>query len=225
MDYQSKFNLNRKPLVLIVDDVPENLQVLGSMIYDKGIDVAFATSGKQALATVETNIPDLILLDIFMPGMDGFAVCEQLKGSPSTNGIPIIFLTASNQTEDVIKGFDVGGVDYVTKPFNSGELITKIFTHLELKLFREHFSKSFQPSLSARLQNELMELWKEAKTTLIISKVKEFATEVKAMGDEYKISNLTKYGIELLQQADSVKIDKIIKTLARYPELVKSVIS
>lgn len=126
--------------ILIVDDIPENLQVLGNILLAKGLDVGFATSGAEALENVSYNPPDLILLDIMMPGMNGFTVCEKLKSSPETKHIPIIFLTAKAQPEDIIKGFEVGAVDYVTKPFNSGELLARVMTQLELKRSRDIIS-------------------------------------------------------------------------------------
>lgn len=119
--------------VLIVDDIPENLQILSNILFEKGIEISFATNGKQALETVEYNPPDLILLDISMPEMDGYEVCEQLKKNPDTKEIPVIFLTARTQTDDIIKGFNIGAVDYVTKPFNASELVSRVFTHLDLK--------------------------------------------------------------------------------------------
>jgi signal transduction histidine kinase len=127
--------------VLIVDDIPENLQVVGNMLMRKGIDVGFATSGREALENVEMNIPDLILLDIMMPGMNGFEVCKQLKEDEKTRDIPIIFLTAKAQTEDIIHGFEIGAVDYITKPFNSGELLARVMTQLELKNSRDLISR------------------------------------------------------------------------------------
>jgi sigma-B regulation protein RsbU (phosphoserine phosphatase) len=128
---------NEKPLVLIVDDVPKNLQVLGNILRKKEYKIAAATSGKQALDMVEKILPDLILLDIMMPDIDGFEVCEKLKGSPRSKDIPVIFLTAKTGTEDIVRGFEVGAVDYLTKPFNSTELLARAHTHIELKKARD----------------------------------------------------------------------------------------
>lgn len=135
--------------VLIVDDIPENLQVLGNILISKGLDVGFATNGAEALENVKFNPPDLILLDIMMPGMNGYEVCVKLKENSSTRDIPVIFLTAKTQPEDIIKGFEVGAVDYVTKPFNSGELLARVTTQLELKNSRD---------LIKRQNQELIEL-------------------------------------------------------------------
>ncbi|MCI0470867.1 MAG: response regulator [Candidatus Aminicenantes bacterium] len=126
-----------KPLVLIVDDVPKNLQVLGNILRKKEYNIAAATSGKQALDMVEKVLPDLILLDIMMPDIDGLEVCGKLKKSPRAKDIPVIFLTAKTTTEDIVKGFEVGAVDYLTKPFNSLELLARAQTHIELKRSRD----------------------------------------------------------------------------------------
>jgi two-component system sensor histidine kinase/response regulator len=126
-----------KYTVLIVDDVPENIQVLSAILYQKGVNLAIAQSGKEALSIAARKPPDLILLDIVMPDMNGFDVCEHLKHAPETKEIPIIFLTARTQLDDILKGFAVGAVDYVTKPFNPAELLSRVFTHLELKQSRD----------------------------------------------------------------------------------------
>lgn len=123
--------------VLIVDDVPENIQVLAHLLSEKGLKVNFADSGQKALKAIKNNLPDLILLDVSMPGMDGFQVCEKLKEDPLTTDIPVIFLTAKVDQQDVINGLEKGAVDYVTKPFNAKELISRVFNHLELKYNRD----------------------------------------------------------------------------------------
>lgn len=122
-----------KSKILIVDDVEDNISVLGSLLMNKGFVVQIAQNGEQALKAVEKKLPDLILLDIAMPGMSGFDVCKRLKEKESTQDIPIIFLTAYNDTQSIIEGLKLGAVDYVTKPFNIHELISRVNTHLELK--------------------------------------------------------------------------------------------
>lgn len=119
--------------ILIVDDVPLNLQMLGGLLQSKGYEVAPASSGAIALEMAQTQTPDLILLDIQMPEMDGFKVCKLLKENPVTKDIPVIFLTAFVETEDIVRGFELGAVDYISKPFNSSELIARVNTHLSLK--------------------------------------------------------------------------------------------
>ena len=108
-------NFSKK--ILIVDDNLKNLQVTAKILKDNGFTISLAQSGQSALTQIEQHKPDLILLDIMMPGMDGFEVCIKLKENVQTQDIPIIFLTAKTKTDDLVKGFQVGGVDYITKPF------------------------------------------------------------------------------------------------------------
>ncbi|MCK4766428.1 MAG: response regulator [Candidatus Aminicenantes bacterium] len=124
-------------LILVVDDIQRNLQIVANFLEAENFRLSFAENGEQALKMVSRTLPDLILLDIMMPGMDGFEVCRRLKASPGTRDIPIIFLTGRAESEDLIKGFEIGGVDYVTKPFKGAELLARIKTHLELKHARE----------------------------------------------------------------------------------------
>ena len=125
-----------KSLVLAVDDKPTNLQFLGKLLSDNGYDVAMAQNGRQALNFLKNEDPQLILLDIMMPEMDGYDVCRKLKADLGTRHIPVIFLTAKTDAADVVKGFEVGGVDYVTKPFKAIELLARIKTHIEMNILR-----------------------------------------------------------------------------------------
>jgi len=125
-------NIDEQSFVLLVDDNPKNLQVLGSLLKDH-YRTAVATSGPEALKFADKKQPNLILLDVMMPEMDGFEVCGKLKSSPRTMDIPVIFLTARTETEDVIKGFQLGAVDYVTKPFRKDELLVRVRTQLKIK--------------------------------------------------------------------------------------------
>jgi len=126
-----------KSRVLVVDDISQNLQVVGTMLRNVGYHVTPATNGAQALERAQSRPPDLILLDLMMPDMDGLEVCRRLKADPSTHEIPVIFLTASNEMEHLVRGFEEGAVDYVTKPFNAPELLARVRTHLELKHARQ----------------------------------------------------------------------------------------
>ncbi len=142
MDNEQYIANEKKPLILIVDDVPKNLQVLGSILGQEEYEIVAAVNGKNALTAIEEDMPDLILLDVMMPEMDGFEVCKRLKNSDKTKDIPIIFLTAKKEIDDVVKGFELGAADYVTKPFNSNELLKRVNTHLELKLTADNLRKS-----------------------------------------------------------------------------------
>ncbi len=123
--------------ILIVDDEPINIQLLGSVLKELDYDIQFATSGEEALDWVNSESFDLILLDVMMPLMNGYEVCVRIKNNEDTKAIPILFLSASVSAEKRIKGFEIGAVDFITKPFNRIELLTKVKTHLELKKCRE----------------------------------------------------------------------------------------
>jgi DNA-binding response OmpR family regulator len=123
--------------ILIIDDIPENIQVLGHALAKEHYSVSFATDGQQALDMIAENDFDLILLDIMMPHMDGYEVCLRLKSMPGKKNLPVIFLTARTESEDIVKGFQVGAVDYVTKPFHAPELLVRVRTHIELTKARK----------------------------------------------------------------------------------------
>ncbi len=123
--------------ILIVDDTPNNLQLLFSYLETTGFKVLLAEDGETAIQIARTQLPDLILLDVLMPGIDGFATCSLLKSQPSTKEIPIIFLTALSETVNKVQGFKLGGVDYITKPSEQEEVLARIQTHLNLKRMRQ----------------------------------------------------------------------------------------
>lgn len=123
--------------ILIVDDKADNIRLLSSLLSTHGYTVRKALSGSMALTAVETLLPDLILLDITMPGMSGYEVCQTLKANPQSRDIPVIFLSALDEVFDKIKAFEVGGVDYMTKPFQVEEVILRINTHLTLSRQRQ----------------------------------------------------------------------------------------
>ncbi len=111
--------------ILVVDDTPDNLRLLSGILSAKGYKVRPVPNGKKALSAAKAKPPDLILLDIMMPGMDGYAVCEKMKADESTREIPIIFISALNEVPDKVKAFSQGGVDYIIKPFEAEEVIAR----------------------------------------------------------------------------------------------------
>jgi phosphoserine phosphatase RsbU/P len=128
-------SINEKQLkILVVDDNPANIQVIGSILRTQGYVVGYATDGQQAIALLKNTLDyDLVLLDVDMPLMDGFATCRVIRADHTLKDIPVIFLTAFTEPEKIVTGFDAGGHDYITKPFNSKELLARVNTHLQLK--------------------------------------------------------------------------------------------
>ena len=143
--------------ILIVDDTVKNIQVLGTVLKQEGYQINVAQNGLQALDIVGKVTPDLILLDVMMPELDGFETCKRLKDDPATAEIPVIFLTAKVETDDIVKGFELGAVDYVTKPFNTTELLKRVDTHLSLHHLRQRLEQ-LVAERTAQLQARLREL-------------------------------------------------------------------
>jgi len=128
-------------IVLIVDDSPETLRLLGDLLAAEGYQVRPADSGALALAYAATTTPDLVLLDVRMPGMDGFEVCRRLKNTPATRNVPVLFLSGASETDDRSKGFELGAVDFIPKPFEQHELLARVRTHLELARLRSQLER------------------------------------------------------------------------------------
>jgi len=124
-------------LIMVVDDTPANLQVVGSLLRNSGFRIALISSGAAALKAAEQSLPDLMLLDISMPDMNGIEVCKRLKSNPCTQAIPIIFLTVHADRDFILEGFAAGAVDFVPKPFDSAELLARVRAHLEIKHSRQ----------------------------------------------------------------------------------------
>jgi class 3 adenylate cyclase len=125
--------------ILLIEDAPANIQALSAVLKENGYQVSVATSGQQGLDFLKRMRPDLILLDVMMPGIDGYETSRRIKASSDWREIPLIFLTAKSGTEDIVRGFEAGAVDYVSKPFNAPELLARVRTHLALdQLYREN---------------------------------------------------------------------------------------
>ncbi|NEQ40553.1 MAG: response regulator [Okeania sp. SIO3I5] len=128
-----------KANILVVDDQPKNLKLLSHLLEEEGYEVQQAINGKVALKALTQSNPDIILLDIHMPELDGYTVCQKIKTAPETQDIPVIFVTALNESWDKVKGFSVGGSDYITKPFKIIEVLARVenqlkVRHLQLKV-------------------------------------------------------------------------------------------
>lgn len=211
-------NNNRKPIILIVDDVSTNIKILGTLLSRFNCELAVAMNGQQALDTVSRIKPDLILLDVMMPILDGHETCKRLKESDETKDIPVIFLSAKSETEDIIKGFELGAVDYVTKPFIGKELLARVNTHLSLKMAQETLKEEvssknkFCSIMSHDLRGafgiimSLAQLIQENRGTLSEEEIDELLND---------IDNTSKHTINLLEnllkwarsQAGSIKFN------------------
>jgi DNA-binding response OmpR family regulator len=139
------------PLILIVDDNPNNHRVLSATLETAGFATANALNAMEALAFLGREKPDLILLDVMMPGMDGYELCQTIKQNIGVKDVPVIFLTARADSDDVLQGFSAGAVDYVAKPFAADELLARVRTHVELKRAREEIKtlRGFIPICSS----------------------------------------------------------------------------
>lgn len=166
--------------ILLVDDTPQNLELLFEVLLNQGYKVRCAISGPLALKTVEAAPPDLILLDINMPDMDGYAVCQQLQSDERFREIPVIFVSALGETLDKVKAFEVGGVDYVTKPFQIEEVLARVKNHLALKSARAEI-KALNENLEQRVAERTTQL-RENLVQLAIARDEALAAE-KAKGD------------------------------------------
>jgi PAS domain S-box-containing protein len=128
--------------ILIVDDTPRNLDVLGHILTRGNLILSVSPNGEKALEVINKNKPDLILLDVMMPGLNGYQVCEKLKQDETTKDIPIIFITALSEIENITMGFKVGGVDFIVKPFREEEVICRITSQLKLKKAQDELIQS-----------------------------------------------------------------------------------
>ncbi|MCF8129170.1 MAG: response regulator [Deltaproteobacteria bacterium] len=148
--------------ILVVDDTKENLRILADALGEEGYKVRPALSGRMALEAARKELPDLILLDILMPGMDGYEVCETLKADQALKDVPVIFISALNEVGDKMKGFSAGGVDYISKPFRTEEVLARVKTHLTLR----HLQKDVEGKNTQlrKLNRDLQRALDEIKT-------------------------------------------------------------
>lgn len=167
-----------KGIVLVVDDTPNNLNVLFSHLRSAGFKVLVAQTGKNALKSAEYSKPDLILLDILMSGIDGFETCRRLKSSDITKDIPVIFMTGLSDSINKVRGFELGAVDYVTKPIQKEELIARIQTHINLEKYRHHLVKqNALLSKQARQEKLLFQLSERIRDSLDVNYIIQTAAK------------------------------------------------
>lgn len=156
--------MTAKDKILAVDDTPASLKLLSDILRGEGYDVRAAINGELALHAATTDRPDLVLLDIRMPEMDGFEVCRRLKAKPETRDVPVIFVSALSETDEKVQGFELGAVDFVTKPYQREELLARVRTHLDLNHLRNHLE-----DLVEERTGELKESEKKLRASLLDS--------------------------------------------------------
>ncbi len=208
--------------ILIVDDTVENIQMLAGILRARGYPLNVARNGRQALEIARQTAPDLILLDIVMPEMDGFAACREFKADPALAEIPVIFLTASNESQDLLKGFELGAVDYITKPFNAAELLSRVGTHLQLRAARlklqalaGKLSRYLPPPVYASIFSGEREVRVETyrkPLTIFFSDIVGFTAKTEATPDQELVAWLNGYLDEMAHIAleHSGTLDKFI---------------
>lgn len=163
--------------ILVVDDNPTNLAVLSEALNSAGLRFRVAIDGESALAQVDRNPPDLILLDVQMPGIDGFETCRRLKANPLTRSIPVIFTTAFSDTENKAKGFALGAVDYIPKPFDQTEVLARLQVHLKLKKLTESLEHQVHER-TADLQKMQVQLVQQEKLSSLGEMLAGIAHEI-----------------------------------------------
>ncbi len=179
-------HIQEENLILVVDDTPANLKVISEILTEAGFEVATAIDGERALKLVQYSLPCLIVLDIMMPGIDGFETCKRLKENPVTCEIPVIFMTAISDTENKVKGFSLGAVDYITKPFQEEEVLARIKTHTKLYSLTRNLENQVKER-TAQLSKALQDL-QESEVKLIQGEKMSILGEVVA-GIAHEINN------------------------------------
>ncbi|MBX3042099.1 MAG: hybrid sensor histidine kinase/response regulator [Candidatus Kapabacteria bacterium] len=175
--------MREKKLILVIDDLESNLQTAGHFLLEAGFEVSLINDGKKGIEVAKRAIPDLILLDIVMPGVNGIEVCKLLKNEELTKEIPIIFLTSMKEKEQIVEGFDAGAVDYIIKPANKYEALARIRTHLELKQARETMIEQ---------NKKLKDLFEEKRAFFEVSSSQLMSpiNSIRGYNDQIKVYNL-----------------------------------
>jgi signal transduction histidine kinase len=191
--------------LLVVDDTPDNLRLLSTMLSEQGYKVRKVRSGPLALRVVSVALPDLILLDINMPQMNGYEVCEKLKADPKTSGIPVIFISALDDVWDKVRAFEVGGVDYITKPFQCEEVLARIKNQLTLRWFSKQLSDQ-----NAHLQQEICER-QQVEEALRQSEARE---REKSQALELTLNELRRTQSQLIQSEKMSSLGQMVAGVA-----------
>ena len=204
-----------KPIILVVDDNGSNIDILLNILSD--YDVIPALSGKNALEIVKEEKVDLILLDIMMPEMDGFEVCKLLKSELKTSKIPIVFLTSKHNMEDIQRGFELGAIDYITKPFNPIELLVRINTHLELRTYQHDLELKVKEEVEKNKYKEQM-IFQQSKQAEIGELLMHIAHQWKQPLSE--LGSITTYNTALLKSNEDISKEDLLINFDKYSNIL-----
>jgi two-component system, sensor histidine kinase and response regulator len=222
--------------VLVVDDQSSNIQVVGNILGKLGYEIVPATDGATAMKRIALRAPDLILMDVIMPGLSGFEVCRQIRENTAWKDIPVIFVSAADDKELVVRAFDEGGVDYVTKPFNHAELLSRVRTHLMLKAARDRLYQLAEDKdelmgilahdlknhlsgmqLSAQLLKERMDLAANPKTDRLVNNMCQSTSQLLGFVKEFLANASVDHGFQLQRQRVNLA-ESITSVVQEYQE-------
>jgi two-component system sensor histidine kinase/response regulator len=226
--------------LLVVDDEETDIRVLGSMLEKLGFEILPATDGQTALKVLSVRRPDLILLDLLMPGMDGYEVCRRIQENPEWAEIPIIFLSAASDKNLVVRALEGGGVDFLTKPFSKAELISRVRTHLMLKTARDHAKRLAQDKdellgvISHYLQNHLAGMQMSAqrlheriqnaddpKLKLMVENIRSASSQMRAFVRAFLANAVADHGLVI--KLDKVNLnDSVARVLKQYEDAARN---
>ncbi|MFB2975190.1 response regulator [Microseira sp. BLCC-F43] len=214
----------QKNTILIVDDNPNNIRVLFEFLHQSGFKVSVVKSGEAAIEKIALIQPDLILLDVMMPGIDGFETCRRLKADPKAKDIPVIFMTALADTEHKVKGLQIGAVDYITKPFHFSEVLARVNVHLALRNARVQLINEVaeRKQIQKQLQQTLKEL-KKAQTQLIQNEKMSSLGQLVA-GVAHEINNPVNFIYGNITHAEEY-IQDLLRLLQRYQQYYPNPVS
>src|SRR5579859_766289 len=225
--------------LLVVDDQESNIQVIGTALGQLGFEIMPATGGAQAFQRLAVRRPDLILLDLLMPQMDGFEVCRKIRENPDWAEIPIIFLSSADDKGLIVRALESGGVDYITKPFNNAELVTRVRTHLALKRARDELKRLAEDrdellgilthdlknhlggmDLSAQMLRDRTEALADPKLRLMAENISHSSSQMLAFVKEFLANASTDHGVKV--QTGPVNLsDAAARAVQQHQEVAK----
>lgn len=214
--------MNKPPLILVVDDSEDSLQLIGLMLQSLNAKISVATSAQDALSILEIIFPDLIILDIKMPKIDGFELCRKLKSTNETKNYPILFLSGKNSTNDIVKGFKLGAMDYITKPVIEEELIARVKTQLAIKKNTDELEKIVADRTTELIMtNKKLEDYNTA-LNVVLEKKDEYTNK----RERHVVGNINGLCLPMIEKLKKTKLDPMQRqTVDAIEKNVKNIIS